>query len=473
MVSFRPESAVRFCRRVALGSGSLTSFIGYTGIASLAVPFYQMTLGVSPVLLGTALALPRLWEAFLDPVMGNITDNTRTRWGRRRPFILVGAIVLGVVFGLTWMVPTDWSERAKVGYFGVMSVLFFSAYTFYCVPYTALTYEMATEHHERTRVMAHCSFFHKVGEFGYQWIFPLSRLSLFASAVIGIRVVGWGVGVILLTIVGALPALFVRERPAPPLAAAKRAPFWGTVVAAFSQRSFVIICGLILVNTAMGMLVSGIDQYVLVYYLFHGDISLGSTWKAVLSSEYAIVGIACIPGVVWISGRLGKRNALFALYLVAAVGGLLKWVTFNPAHPAWVLLDPLLCGPIWIGSQTLFGSMLADICDEDELRSGHRREGMFGAIYSWLQKSAISLSFLGVGVALAVSGFQQSQGGAQTAHTFTSMRLLLVAGGALPPLVALALLRMYDLDAMRATHNARRLAAQRAAAAIGTTAASG
>lgn len=456
----------RLSQRLALGTGSLASFIGYTGIASLAVPFYQMTLGVSPVLLGTALAAPRLWEAFLDPVMGNVTDNARTRWGRRRPFILGGAIALGILYGLIWMVPPGWSEHGKVAYFGAMSVLFFSAYTLYSVPYSALTYEAATEHHERTRVMAHCSFFHKLGEFGYQWIFPLSQLPLFASAIVGIRVVGWSVGLCLLLGAGALPALVVRERPAPVAAARQRVRFWATAAAAFSNRSFLIVCGLILLNTAMGMLVSSIDQYVLVYYLFHGDVATGSTWKALLSSEYALVGIGFIPVVVWVSTRLGKRNTLLAIYALTSVGGLLKWVTFNPAHPTLILIDPLICGPIWIAAQTLFGSMLADICDEDELRSGQRREGMFGAIYSWLQKTAVSLSFLGVGIALALSGFQQSLGGAQTPHTFTAMRLILVGASSLPPLLALLLLRRYELDAGHADATRHALESRRTARAI-------
>jgi GPH family glycoside/pentoside/hexuronide:cation symporter len=112
----------------------------------------------------------------------------------------------------------------------------------------------------------------------------------------------------------------------------------------------------------------------------------------------------------------------------------------------------------------LFASMLADICDEDELRPGQRREGMFGAIYSWIQKSAVSASFLGAGVALAASGFQQKLGGEQSLHTLTAMRGLLVASTAVPPLIAMALLRWYSLDAERAAGTRRLLESRRGCA---------
>ncbi|WP_158277478.1 MFS transporter [Opitutus sp. ER46] len=460
------SSSTRFSARLGLGVGALASFLGYAGIASLAVPYYQMTLGVNPVLLGVALALPRLWEAFLDPVMGNVSDNFRSRWGRRRPFIAAGAVALGALYGLIWMVPPRWSEAAKVAYFSSVSVLFFTAYTVYSVPYSALTYEFSSEHHERTRVMAHASFFHKLGELGYQWIFPLSQLALFGSAVVGIRVVGWGVGLLLLTGAGLVPALVVRERTVAPPVGAGRVRFWAGVRGALANRPFLIVAGLVLVNTVMGMLASGLDHYVLVYYLFGGDIALGSTWKAVLSSGYALIGLGAIPLVVAVSRRCGKRETLIALYALTSVGGLFKWVAFNPSHPWLIVLDPLLCGPIWVASQVLFASMLADICAEDELASGLRRAGMFGAIYSWIQKTAVSVSYLGAGVALALSGFEQSLGAAQAGSTFTSLRVLLVASTALPPLAAIALLRAYPLDARRAEAT-RAVLADRAARAVG------
>src|SRR5688572_21210248 len=110
-----------------------------------------MTLGVDPVKLGLALAVPRIWEAFIDPLMGTVSDNFRSRWGRRRPFIVAGAAAMALIYGLVWMVSPAWSESTKLAYFTGVSVLFFTAYTVFSVPYASLTYEITPDYHERTR----------------------------------------------------------------------------------------------------------------------------------------------------------------------------------------------------------------------------------------------------------------------------------------------------------------------------------
>lgn len=461
----RPRLTLPLPEKLALGAGSLASFLGYTGVASLAIPVYQMTLGIDPVSLGVALALPRLWEAFADPVMGNITDNARTRWGRRRPFIALGAVLMGLLYGTIWMVSPAWSQRTQLGYFAALSVAFFTAYTLFSVPYSSLTYEIASDHHERTRVMAHCSFFNKLGEFGYQWIFPasqwLSTWLVLGSALGGVRVVGWIVGAVFLSGTGLVPALFVRERFPDAPAHRPRVAFWSTIGQALRSRAFQVVLGLMLLNILMGMLASNVDHYVLVYYLCHGDVAAGSAWKGVLSSAYAVVGIGTIPVVVWLSERLGKRASLAAIYATTIFGGLMKWVLFDPRHPWLIVFDAVLCGPIWVAANVLLASMIADICDEDELASGQRREGMYGAVFSWVQKTAVSASFLGAGIALTLAGFDATRGGQQPPGTFTAMRGMLVASTTLPPLAALALLAFYPLDAARAAATQRALAARR------------
>lgn len=449
----------------ALGLGSLAGFFGYTGVSSLAIPVYQMTLGVHPVLLGVALAVPRFWEAFIDPLMGNFSDNFRSRWGRRRPFIVVGSIVMGLLYGLIWQVSPQWSEHTKVVYFTVMSAGFFTAYMMFSVPYASLTYEITPDYNERTRVMGYCALFHKLGEFGYQWVFPLSQLAIFASALVGIRIVGWGVGMVILAGCGMIPGLFVRERFQHVAERQPRVGFWQSVHASFRHQAFRVLVGLTLLNVVMGMLASNLDHYLIVYYMFHGDIATGSTWKGLLSSGYAVVGFATIPLVVWGSARLGKRNALAVIYGLTAIGGVAKWFVFSPQHPWLLFLDPLLCGPIWVAVNMLLSSMLADICDEDELLCGQRREGTFGAIFSWMQKTAVSLSFLGASIALTLVGFDQKLGGAQSMETLRAMRFVLAGSTAIPPIIALVLLRSYKLTAQRAAATRRELEERRASIA--------
>lgn len=427
----------------------------------MAAPVYQMTLGVDPFLLSVVLFIPRFLDAFIDPVMGKISDNTRTRWGRRRPYIVLGSLIMGVTYGAAWMVPTGWPEIAKLGYFAGVSIVFFVGYSMFGVPYTSLTYEMTPDYNERTTIMAFCSFFQKVGELGYQFIFPLSQLAFFASKIEGIRVVNWGVGLVFMAGIGMLPGLLVKERLQH--VAEQQAPvkLWASMRDALRYRPFLVLIVLTILNVLGGMFASSLDQYVLVYYVFHGDVFTGTLWKGFLSAGYAVVGFVAIPLVVWVSKLLGKRRALIAIYGLTCLGGIAKWFDFSPRFPWLMFFDPIMCGPIWIAVLVLINSMVADICDEDELQSGQRREGMYGAIFNWVQKLSVSLSFLGTGLTLKLSGFHKELGGLQSATAFTTMRLFLVGSASVTGLLAIWALRHYSLTPERAAETRRVLEARR------------
>ena len=451
--------------RFAIGVGTLALFLGYSMVYVMAMPVYNMTLKVNALMLGVALFIPRFLDAFLDPVMGKISDNTRSRWGRRRPFIVCGAIMMGVVYGLIWMVPAGWSENAKLVYLIGFSILFFVGYSMFAVPYTSLSYEMTPDYNERTTIMAFCSFFQKVGELGYQYLYPLSQLAFLFSAfsvMHGIRVVNWVVGLVFMAGIGMLPGLFVKERFQH--AAEEQAPvkLWASMKDALRYRPFFILIVLTILNVLGGMFTSSLDQYVLVYYMFNGNTASGTLWKGFLSTGYAIVGFAAIPLVVWVSKRLGKRRALIAIYGLTCAGGIAKWFDFRPGCPWLIFLDPIFCGPIWIAVLVVINSMIADICDEDELRSGQRREGMYGAIFNWVQKLAVSLSLLGTGLTLQLSGFDPKLEGAQPTVVLTTMRLFIVGATSVTAVLAIWALRSYTLTPERAEETRRTLEARRA-----------
>ena len=462
-------NSVPLSGRFAVGVGTLALFIGYTMLYVMATPVYQMTMGVNPVWLAVVLFIPRFLDAFIDPLMGKISDNTHSRWGRRRPYIVIGSIIMGLAYGAAWMVPTGWSEFAKLTYFGAFSILFFVGYSMFGVPYTSLTYEMTPDYNERTTIMAFCSFFQKAGELGYQFIFPLSQLVIFASAIQGIRVVNWVVGLVLMAGIGMLPGLLVKERFHHVAEQQKPVKLWSSIRDAIRFRPFLILIVLTILNVLGGMFASSLDQYVLVYYVFNGSLANGTLWKGLLSAGYAIVGFVAIPLVVWVSKRLGKRRALIGIYGFTCLGGIAKWFEFTPRYPWLIFFDPLLCGPIWIAVIVLINSMLADICDEDEFRSGQRREGMYGAIFNWVQKLAVSLSFLGTGLTLQLSGFDQKLGGHQSTIAFTTMRLILVASTSVTAVIAILALRYYSLTAERAAEIRKLLEARRSQTGVAPT----
>jgi GPH family glycoside/pentoside/hexuronide:cation symporter len=445
------EDRVSLAEKLAFGVGSLAVFYGISGVGSFAIPVYQMTLKLDPVLLGIALSIPRFLDAIIDPVMGKISDNTHSRWGRRRPYIVLGAILQALFFGAIWMVPGSWSGNAIAGYLIVTQVFFYVAYTMFSVPFNSLGYEMTADYQERTRVWAFWSYFNKLGELSYSWIFPLTTLAVFASVMQGVQVVGWIVAVLVLGAVGMVPGLFVKERFFRKTEHQEKVRIWPALKASVSNGAFMLLIGLTALQIAAGMLASSIDQYLIVYNMFGGDVAHGYKWKSILSSGYAVVGFASIPVVTWLANRYGKHVTLALSFVLVLFGSVGKWVLYTPGHPWKILLDCVLCGPVWVAIWTLTPSMLADICDDDEWRHGFRREGVFGAFFNWVQKIGYSFGFLGAMLTIKLTGFNASAaGGVQTPSTLFSMRLVLALSTAAWAVFALVLLFFYPLTRKRA-----------------------
>jgi GPH family glycoside/pentoside/hexuronide:cation symporter len=447
----REQDKVGFWEKTALGVGFLPLFFGNAAVKGLTIPVYQMTLGLNPAWLGLALAIPRFWDAMVDPFVGYMSDNCHSRFGRRKPFIFFGALAIAVAFGLIWMVPEGWSEKGMLGYLIATLVLFYTCFSFFSVPLMSLTYEMTPDYQERTRVSSFGGFFGKAGEFIYQWIFPLAcNAALFGTVLAGVRWVGWGIAFLIMGVMGVIPALFVKERYFKKAAQQERVKFLPSLRDSFRNRAFLVLVLLTLLQVVAGMLASSIDYYLIVYNMCGGDIKLGSEWKAILSSVYAVIGILGIYPLNWFANRFGKRRTLVATFVLVLVGAVGKWVLFTPGSMWKILIDPFFCGPVWIAINVLTPSMFADVCDDDELKHGQRREGMFGSIFSWIQKTGYSLAFFGTGLALNFSGFDAKLGGAQSADSILSLRVIFTSSTALWAIGAIVLLAYYPLSKAKA-----------------------
>jgi GPH family glycoside/pentoside/hexuronide:cation symporter len=449
--------------KLALGAGGLPIFLGLAAVGSFATPFYNMTLKLDPVWLAAALTVPRFLDAFIDPLVGRFSDNFHSRFGRRRPLVAFGAVVQALAFGLIWMVPANWGQIALTAWLVATQILFYIGYSFFSVAFLALQYEITPDYDERTSVSSYVGFFGKAGEMGYNYIFPIASSVMFASAIAGVRTLGWVVGIVFLGAVALLPAFFVRERYFHQTAKQETVKLGPGIAAAFSSRAFTILVALTLLQIVAGMFASNLDRYLLVYFLHGGDVAVGETWKGNLSLGYAIVGILSIYPVSWLAQRIGKTNTVAVAFALTFVGALGKWMLFTPGAAWKVLLDPILCGPVWIAINVLTPAMLADICDEDELRGGLRREGLFGAIFSWIQKVGYSTAFFGAFLSLKMTGFRAELGGAQTPETILRLRLILALSTAAWAVLAIVLLRAYPLSRERAHEIRAQLEARRGA----------
>ena len=488
-----------FKEKFSVGTGGLTVSLGNQSVRTTGQGVLNMILGINAFWVGVVLAIPLLWDAITDPIMGNLSDNFKSKFGRRRPFIFLGAILKGLTFASIWMIPMHWSDAGKLTWFLATSLLFYTSYTIFSVPFIALTYEMTPDYDERTSVQGYVTFWNRLGEMTYMGLIPLSAVFIAwkygytestglttTERMEGIRLAAALYGGLGMTLFGMLPAFFGRERNYNlnlKEQRGKKDPFWQSAKLTLRNRAFAILCTLAVFTIIAGMFASNMDWYLLIYYLSDGDVALGTQWKLFVTIGYATIGILGIPLIVWVTGKMTKIHGFMLIYGMMILNAFVRWLVYRPGRfdvpLSWgnleaaissllvivqslIWLDPLTGGMFWIGVGVLGQSLIADVCDDDEIKNGHRREGMFGAIYGWSMKASFAISFVLIGVFLNAIGFDPGAE-TQTPQTYLNMRLAMCIGAAGPALLCFVLLAFYPLSKEQAEANRKILEQKRAA----------
>jgi GPH family glycoside/pentoside/hexuronide:cation symporter len=375
---------------------------------------------------------------------------------------------MGVTFGLIWMVPVGWTDTAQITWFVIFSILFFTCSTIFSVPLMSLYYEASPDYDDRTRIMGASTFWNRVSELSHMALFPLAQWSIFASVVSGVRTVAWASAILLIIIPGIVPALIGRERFGKVANKQEKVKLLTTLKSAFANKAFMILISVIVIVVLSGTIGSVMDYYLLVYFVHGGDLAAGSVSKLILSVSYTVVGFAAIPVLNYFSSRIGKKETLYAVMVLYAVGQMARWFIFQPGIGWWIVVDPLLGGGVlWVALNMVVHSMFADLCDEDELQNGQRREGIFGAAFSWLVKLGYSLSMVTVGLSLNFVEFDESLGGDQAPGTITGMRLLMTVLPCSAALLCIFILKRFPIDRSAAAETRRLLEERRGESADG------
>lgn len=455
-----PADRLPVLQKFAYGIGALVNNLQAAAIGMMAIVL-NLGLGMDPVVVGTLMALPRLLDAMTDPAMGYISDHSKLRWGRRRPFIFVGAIISGLIFALLWQLPAGYGKDFYFWYFLIGANLFYVAYTVYATPLIALGYELTPDYNERTRLMGVANFMGQFAWVAAPWFYAfMENERFFPDSVTGARWLAVYIG-IFVAVFGIVPALFCRERmqgiaEREELAAEKGEgavhglartlrDFFHGFLETMKVRPFLFLCGATFLVFNGFMLVSAFTSYVIIYYVYSGDKDLGAQlmgWNGTLS---AIATFGVIVFAAWLGTRIGKRRAFFVCTGVSVLGYVLKWFCYSRTEPYLLLLPtPLIA--FGLGALfTLMGSMVADVCDFDELKSGLRREGMFGAIFWWVVKLGMALALWLSGYALNFTGFDVALEGDQSTRTLFLMRLLDCGVPALTSVLAIVLVAFYPI----------------------------
>ncbi len=434
------EDRIPLAHKLIYGLGAFVNNLLAAAMGGMVIVL-NLGLGMNPALVGLLGALPRLTDAITDPLMGYISDNTRSRWGRRRPYIFIGAIIAGIVFALLWQLPRGQSESFYFWWFLGGSLIFYLGYTIFATPWVALGYEMTPDYHERTRLMGTQNF---IGQLAYvvaPWfLLFMQSEALFDDMVDGAAGLAMIIAVFTI-IVGILPAIFLRERfmdspksdddkPAEKRAggalavvAHNLAEFFRGFALTLKFAPFLKLCAATFLVFNGFMLISSFQFYVIIYYVFGGDKVAGAEWAGYAGTLGAVSTFIVIFIVTWLGTKIGKRRAFFTAVGLSMVGYALKWVCYNPEVP-WLLLLPAPLLAFGLGGLfTLMPSMIADVVDMDELKTNERREGMYGSIFWWVVKLGMAAALAAGGFLLNATGFDVALEGNQSENTIFLMRV--------------------------------------------------
>ncbi|HAN65006.1 MAG TPA: MFS transporter [Chitinophagaceae bacterium] len=458
--SSKHSDKVPFVQKLAFGSGHLVNNLlpGALGVFSF---FLLTAFGMDPFLAGLLGGLPRIYDAITDPIMGFISDNTQSRWGRRRPYIFIGAIFCGILFALLWQLDPTNTQWYNFWYFLILSLVYLTANTIFSTPLIGLGYEMSSDYNERTRLMA---FSQTIGQIAWMivpwfWVI-IADPDIFNTQAEGVRKLSIIVGSACI-LLGVLPAIFCKEVDQTHLQnraelsikniMSNLKELFRNMVNITRNKPFMKLCGATFLVFNGFQVVASFSYFIIVFYLFRGDYGSAGTWPAWFSTISAFTtAFLVIPIISYMARKWGKRKAFIISTIISIFGYALKWWGFTPGQP-WMMFIPIPLMSFGIGGLfTLMMSMTADVCDLDELYNGMpRKEGTFGAIYWWMVKLGQGLALVLGGWVLKVVGFDQSLT-EQSAATIMNLRIADIVIPVVTAALAIWVMWRYDLSEEKA-----------------------
>ncbi len=450
---------VPFSQKVAFGLGMLANQMFPAALGIFMVVLVQ-DMGFPGWMWGVLFFLPRVFDSVTDPIMGFISDNTRSTWGRRKQYVFLGAIVMGISFVAMWQLYRADGVNYNFVYFLCWSIVFYAGLTLFSIPYVAMGYEMSDDFHERTSIMAVAQW---IGQWAWViapwfWVVMYDK-SWFENADTATRTLSIWVGVICM-LLAMVPAVFLPSRSTKddthlvPLTWANFGGGMREILIGFKEsfgyEPFRKLCyATFLIFNAFNT-VAAFSFFIVVYHLFNGSTVDAWIWPTLFGSVGALVTtFAVIPTVAWMSRKMGKKNAFMVSQGISVIGYVLLWFLMVPGKP-WMFMFALPFFSFGIGGLfTLMMSMTADVCDLDELATGKRREGIFGAIYWWMVKFGFAIAGLLSGAIMTLVAFTPGAA-AQPEGAVDGLRLFYSAVPIFGTLLAMWIMRDYDLDEKRA-----------------------
>lgn len=447
-----PSPKLNALTKLAYGLGTVGPATTGSLLAFFLMFFFTDVAGLSAGMAGSILMLGKISDAISDPIIGMMSDRTQSRWGRRYPWLVLGAIPFGLFFLMLWLVPNV-SQWLLFTYYVLAGLLMNVAYTAVYLPYTALTPELTQDYNERTSLNSFrfsCSIGSSILALALASVIfrfiddPIQQYLVLGSfgavmCVVPLYICVWGTHK---RVLAAERQLAQRPNNAPQL------PLRQQVQIAFSNRPFLLVMGIYLTSWLAAQMTAVIMPYFVV------------SWMQMPSAMFtrfalAVQGTALLMLFVWsaISRRVGKKAVYFmgvSLWIVAQAG----LFFLQPGQANLMFGLGVLAG---FGVSTAYlvpWSMLPDVIELDELRTGQRREGTFYAFMVMLQKVGLAVGLFLVGNALSWAGYmERSPGQPAVVQPDAALLVIRLAIGPIPTLILLVgLLLAYFYPISRQVH---------------------
>jgi GPH family glycoside/pentoside/hexuronide:cation symporter len=385
--------------KLAYGVGDLGTAITANLIAFFLLPFFTDVAGISPAWAGSILLVGKGWDAINDPIIGVLTDKTRTRWGRRRPWLLFGAIPFGLSFALLWWVPFPQQQDLLIIYYLIVAILFNTFYTAVNLPYVALTPELTDDYDQRT-TLTNFRFAFSIGGSVISAVLHLSIVNLFQDNLMA--GIFWAV-------VATIPVFIcfwgTKERPIP-TDQGEPMPILEQFKIAFSSKPYLFIIGIYICVWLAVQATATVIPYYITYWIRPENAN-----QVISLTILAVQGTAFISLFAWniISRKIGKKAVFVwgsSVWILAQIG----LFVLQSQQILFMYILAVLAGAGVAVAYLVPWAMIPDVIDLDELVTGKRREGIFYGAMVLLQKFALAGALLGVGLALEMAGFIPPQG---------------------------------------------------------------
>ncbi|MCA3255412.1 MAG: MFS transporter [Alphaproteobacteria bacterium] len=391
--------------KLGWATGAFGVAVLMNGISALVLFYMTTVLRFDPAVAGFIIFASKIYDAITDPFSGWLSDRSKSDKGRRRPFLFWGALVSAAAFLMVFTVPfigpfpsmTEGPGLVAAGYMLLALLIYTTGYSMFNVPYMAMPAEMTRDYHERSSIHGYRVVIAAIGGFlvqsgggallevlGKDW----DAYAMLAAA---------GAGAILVTMLIAYAA--TARAPAMPQTDTKL-PFREQVKGFLANRPFQLILSVKLVQLIGIAASSGGLVFLLASVLGRPLTLMGLIGAAMIAAVFIST-----PLLVRLSKVIGKRGAYMVSAAVTGVAAL-SWALATPDEPIWALMLRGFGTGIAFAGNVLFAmSMLTDAMEIDAHRTGLRREGMYSALYSFVEKLAAAIGPLILGGALSVAKF--------------------------------------------------------------------